>query len=215
MELDGKHTKVFDTLDQNVTDIPCPADTNSNKPNKIITDTSTEDLGATSWQEQPDGKMKPIRYSSRFLSDLEKNMQWKNWNYKPWYGLERFRLYIYGKPIQVLTDQYALEPQIKSNWSNKSYSAQLIELLDQLLNFSINVSHSACRLLAQTNYLSRNASSPLKADDAYEQYVINSIIPHYEFVSKAGCLDNNCDESQLDKMNAQTPYKTNNEQNKS
>ena len=29
-------------------------------------------LGATLWQEQPDGKLKPIGFASRFFSETEK-----------------------------------------------------------------------------------------------------------------------------------------------
>ena len=31
------------------------------------------------------------------------------------WGLEHFRLYIYGKPIELLTDHQALEPLIKTS----------------------------------------------------------------------------------------------------
>ena len=41
------------------------------------------------------------------------------------WGLEHFRLYIYGKPIKLLTDHQALEPLLKRNRSNKIYSARL------------------------------------------------------------------------------------------
>ena len=36
------------------------------------------------------------------------------------WGLEHFRLYIYGKPTKLLTDHQALEPIIKRNRSNKT-----------------------------------------------------------------------------------------------
>ena len=38
----------------------------------ITTDTSTKGLGATLWQEEPDGKFISITFASRFLSDTEK-----------------------------------------------------------------------------------------------------------------------------------------------
>ena len=51
-----EHTKVFENLKQKITEIPCLAHYNSDYPNIITTDASTKGLGATLWQEQPDGK---------------------------------------------------------------------------------------------------------------------------------------------------------------
>ena len=107
------------------------------------------------------------------------------------WGLEHFSLYIYGKPIKLLTDHQALDPLIKRNRSNKTYSARLTRWLDRLAHFTINVNHIAGKHLALTDYLSRNPNAPPQQDEAYEEeYVINSIVPHYEFVSKVGCLSN-------------------------
>ena len=165
---------------------------NSDNPNKITTDASTKGLGATLWQEQPDGKLKPIGFASRFLSDTEKkNAIIELELLAVVWGLEHFRLYIYGEPIKLLTDHQALEPLIKRNRSHKTYSARLTRWLDRLAHFTINVNHIAGKDLALTDYLSRNPSTPPQTDEAYdEEYVINNIMPHYIFISKHGCLGN-------------------------
>ena len=171
---------------------------NSDYPNVITTDASTKGLGATLWQEQPDGKLKPIGFASRFLSDTEKKYAINELELLAvvW-GLEHFRLYIYGKPINLLTDHQALEPLIKRNRSNKTYSARLTRWLDRLAHFNINVHHIAGKPLALTDYLSRNPILPAQTDDAYdEEYVINNILPHYNFISKYGCLSNQTDQSE-------------------
>ena len=67
-----EQTQAFKNLKQKITEIPCLAHYNSDCPNVITTDASTKVLGATLWQEQPDGKLKPIGFASRFLSDTEK-----------------------------------------------------------------------------------------------------------------------------------------------
>ena len=67
-----EHTKAFENLKQEITEIPCLAQYNSDYPNVITTNASTKGLGATLWQEQPDGKLKPIGFASRFLLDTEK-----------------------------------------------------------------------------------------------------------------------------------------------
>ena len=165
-----KHTKAFENLKQKITETPCQAHYNSDYPNIITTDASTKGLRATLWQEQPDGKLKPIGFASRFLSDTEKKYAINELELLAvvW-GLEHFRLYIYGKPIKLLTDHQALEPLIKRNRSNKTYSARLTRWLDRLAHFSINVSHIAGKHLALTDYLSRNPTAPPQADDAYDE----------------------------------------------
>ena len=176
----------------------------------ITTGASTKGLGATLWQEQADGKLKPIGFASRFLSDTEKNTPLLNSNYWPSFGgLEHFRLYIYGKPIKLLTDHQALEPLIKRNRSNKTCSARLTRWLDRLAHFTINVNHIAGKHLALTDYLSRNPTAPPQTDDAYdEEYVINNILSHYKFISKYGCLSNQSDQSEGG--TDETEHKTNN-----
>ena len=95
------------------------------------------------------------------------------------WGLENFRLYICGKPIKLLTDHQALEPLIKRNRSNKTYSAQLTRWLDRLAHFTINVNHIAGKHLALTDYLNRHPTAQPQTDDAYdEEYVINNILPN-------------------------------------
>ena len=67
-----EHTEAFKKIKQRITELPCLAHHNSNYPNILTKDTSTKGLGATLWQEQPDGKMKQIGFASRFLSDTKK-----------------------------------------------------------------------------------------------------------------------------------------------
>ena len=120
--------------------------------------------------------------------------------------MERFRFYIYGKPIKLLIDHQALEPLIKRSCSNKTYSARLTRCLDRIVHFTINVNHIAGNHLALTDYLSRNSNSLPQQDDAYEEeYVINGIVPHYYFVSIVGCLSNHFNQSQ---SNSGTPKGT-------
>ena len=193
-----EHTAAFEKLKQKITEIPCLAHYNSDYRNIITTDASTKGLGATPWQEQPDGNLKLIGFASRFLSDTEKKYAINELELLAvvW-GLEHFRLYVYGKPIKLLTDHQALEPLIKRNRSNKTYSAQLTRWLDRLAHFTINVSPIAGKHLALTDYLSRNPSAPLQTDEAYdEEYVINNVIPHYKFISKHGCLSKHVNQSE-------------------
>ena len=66
---------------------------------------------------------------------------------KVW-SLENVRFNLYGKPIYILTNHQALEPLIKRNRSNKTYSARLTQLVDRLAHFTINVNHIAGKKLS-------------------------------------------------------------------
>ena len=182
-----EHTKAFNNLKECITKIPCLAHYNARSENIITTDASTKGLGATLWQKQKTGELKPIGFASRYLSDTEKKyainelellaVEW---------GLEHFRLYIYGKPIELLTDHQALEPLIKRN---KTYSARLSRWLDRLAHFDINIKHIAGKHLALTDYLSRNPiSSPEPIENYDEEYVINCITPLLEFINNYGSI---------------------------
>ena len=147
-------------------------------------------MGATLWQEQENGELKPIAYASRFLSDTEKRYAINELELLAvvW-GLEHFRLYIYGKPVKLLTDHKALEPLLKRNRSNKTYSARLTRWLDRLNHFDIKINHIAGKHLALTDYLSRHPITEADADDIYdEEYVINNISQLFRFVSERGCI---------------------------
>ena len=98
-------------------------------------------------------------------------------------------LFIYGKPIELLTDHQALEPLIKRNRSNKTYSARLTRWLDRLAHFDIQIKHVAGKHLNLTDYLSRNPiSKPEPIENYDEEYVINCIIPLLEFINTHGSI---------------------------
>ena len=93
--------EAFNNLKKLITQLPCLAHFNADNEIIITTDSSTKGLGATLWQKQNDGNLKPIRIASRFLSDTEKKYAINELELQAvvW-GLEQLRLNIYGKPIE-------------------------------------------------------------------------------------------------------------------
>ena len=67
-----EHTVAIKNLKQKITEIPCLAQYNPNYPYVITTDTSSNGIGATLWQDQLDRNLKPIGFASRLLSDTKK-----------------------------------------------------------------------------------------------------------------------------------------------
>ena len=109
-----EHTKAFENLKQKITVLPCLAHYILNYPNIIPMDASPKGVGATLWQEQLDGKLKPIGFASRFLPDTEKKYAINELELLALvWGLEHFHLYINRKPNKLLTDHQALGPLIK------------------------------------------------------------------------------------------------------
>ena len=185
-----EHTKAFNKIKEGITKLPCLVHCNAQNENIITTDASTKRLGATSWQKQKDGNLKPVGFASRYLSDTEKKYGINELELLAvLWGLEHFRLYTYGKPIELLTDHQALEPLFKRNRTNKTYSARLTKSLDRLANFDKNIKHIAGKHFAQPNYLSRKPiSKPEPIENYDEEYVIDCIIPLLEFINNYGSV---------------------------
>ena len=185
-----EHTEAFNKLKGGTSKIPCLAHYNAPNQNIITTDASAKGLAATLWQKQKDGNLKPVGFASSCLSDTEKKYAINELELQAVVcGLEHFRLYIYGKPIGLLTDHQALEPLIKRNRSNKTYSARLTRWLDRLARFDINMKHINGKHLALTDYLSRNPISKPESIENYEEvYVLNCIIPLLEFINNYGSV---------------------------
>ena len=76
-----EHSEAFNQFKRKITAIPSLVHYSSVRPNTITTNASTKGLGATLWQEQDNGDLKPIAFAGRFLSDTEKNMQSTSWIY--------------------------------------------------------------------------------------------------------------------------------------
>ena len=105
MDLDGRTHPGFRKYETKITEIPSLALYNSGYPNVTTADASTKGLGATLWQEQPNGTLKPIGFAIPFFIRHRKKYAINELELLAvvW-GLEHFRLYIYGKPIKLLTD---------------------------------------------------------------------------------------------------------------
>ena len=91
-------------------------------------------------QKKKNGKLKPIGFAGRFLSDNEKTYAISGLELLAvvW-GLEHFRPYISGKPIDLLANHQALDILIGRN---RTYSARIKRWLDRLAHFDIQIVHN-------------------------------------------------------------------------
>ena len=172
----------FTTVKETLSKLPCLAHYSPSRENIITTDASKNGLGALLWQTQSDGNRKPIQYASRFLNDAERRYSINELELLAvvW-GLEHFRFYIYGKPVILFSDHSALEPLLKRNRANKTYSARLTRWLDRITHFDVTVNHIAGEEIKLTDYLSRHPTGKAEDEASYEEeYVINALIPLFK-----------------------------------
>ena len=80
------------------------------KPFKLHIDTCNQGLGAILYQDQPDGKEKPISFASRSLSKAESNYPAHKLEFLAlkWAVTKRFHEYLYGNDFTVYTDNNPL-----------------------------------------------------------------------------------------------------------
>ena len=80
------------------------------KPFILETDTSGIGLGAVLLQEQEDGKLHPVAYTSRALHGSQKNYHPSKQEFLTlkWAVMEQFREYLLYKPFTVRTDNNLL-----------------------------------------------------------------------------------------------------------
>ena len=154
-----EHTNAFNNLKKLITQLPYLAHYNPKSENILTTDASTKGLGATLWQKQKDGNLKPIGFASRFLSDTEKKYAINELELLAvvWV-LEHFRLYIFGKPIELLTDHQALEPLIKRNRSNTNLQRKINKMVRQISAFRYS-NKARCRQTFEINRLLKQKSN--------------------------------------------------------
>ena len=74
------------------------------------------------------------------------------------WGLEHFLLYIYGEPIELLTDHQSLEPIIKRNRSNKNLQRKKNKMVRQISAFRYS-KKARCRQTIEINRLLKQKSN--------------------------------------------------------
>ena len=106
----SKKNEDFEKLKKEITEAPCLAHFGPKRDNYITTDACNTGLGATLWQKKG-VVFRPVAIASRFLTDCEKTYAINELKLLgAIWGLEYFRIYVYGKRVNLLTDHQALQP---------------------------------------------------------------------------------------------------------
>ena len=107
------------------------------------------------------------------------------------WGIEKFRFTLYGKVVYLYTDHQALEPIIKRNVAYRQNNARLTTWPDNLKHFDTSQKHTAGKILALTDCLSRQPTEEAMTEEVYnEEYVINIFSELFKLNHKYGQLLN-------------------------
>ena len=100
----------FQVTERYLHEYPCIAYADYKKPFRLNTDASERGLGAVLYQQQEDSTNRVIAYTSRSLSETEKNYDAHKLEFLAlkWSITERFHEYLYGGKFDVYTDNNPL-----------------------------------------------------------------------------------------------------------
>ena len=133
----------------------------TSRPFRLHCDASTADLGATLEQEQPDGSIRPIVYTSRATLDNEQN--WTPMELEAGcvvWGVRRLRRYLFGVYLLVFIDHQCLQ-QISKIEETKPHIQRWVELLSA---YNFHLSYRRGQENANADFLSRLPLPPIEED---------------------------------------------------
>ena len=136
----------------------------------VVTDASPYGLGAVIVQKQDCGNFRPVSYASRTLTEVERRYsQVERESLAIYFGIQRFKLYLYGLSFEVITDH---KPLVSLFSPNAKPPPRIERWIMRLAPFTFHVTYQAGSKNS-ADYLSR--SNPLphsKSDDRLaEQYI--------------------------------------------
>ena len=159
----GEETKAFYAVRDMLKAQPILRHPNWELPFQVHTDASERGLGATLVQK--DGaKEHVIAYASRVLTKPEKNYHtWEQEALAVLWALRHFRMYLYGKPFTVLTDNDAVRQVLQSTSSVQG--GRLLRWRLALQEFDFTVDHRPGKRHGDADGPSR---MPIQNEDPYD-----------------------------------------------
>ena len=121
----------------------------TNKSVALEVDASQHGLGAVLLQDR-----KPVAYASKSLNPTEQEYpQIEKEMYAIVFGAQRFHQYIYGRPVEVITDHKPLEAILKTPLS--AAAPLLQRMILRLQKYDVNVRHKPGKEIPVGDTLSR------------------------------------------------------------
>ena len=175
---ESHHTKAFKEIKKALANIAALEYYDVKKPVTITCDASKDGLGCALIQDD-----KPIHYASRALNKSEQlSAQIHKELLAVVFAVEKFRQYIYGKPVTIETDHSPLVTIIKKPIGQAPVSLQ--RLILKLQGFDINLVYKPGKQLHIADTLSRAympvAEAPVAEADEYEILAISTVADSFQ-----------------------------------
>ena len=143
--------KAFNDLKSCLTKMPVLIAFDQDADHQLHTDASSHGLAAVLMQKSNDC-WKPVAFYSRSMSDTENKMHsYELETLAVVEGLERFRYYIYGKTITVVTDCSA----VKNTMTKRNLIPRIARWWLRIQDYAINIEHRSEQRMTHVDALSR------------------------------------------------------------
>ena len=174
------HQEAFEQLKSLLISSVTLAYYNPKAKTEVITDASPVGLGAVIAQQQPDGSFQPVCFASRALTEVEQHYsQIERESLGILFGVERFRLYLYGITFTVKTDH---KPLVHIFTTASKPSPRIERWMTKLMPYQFKVEYqpghaNAADFLSRSNpvLLKRNSQ---KGAEEHIRFVAQTSTPH-------------------------------------
>ena len=146
-------------------------------PVSLFTDASRKGIGFVLTQRDPEGKLRLITCSSRFLNNAESNyavvelellaIQW---------AVDKCRLYLAGTHFTVLTDHKPLIGIMNGKNLDAMNNTRIQRLMSKLLGYSYEVIHIPGKKQTIADALSRSPVFPQEESDGNTEVLVRNVI---------------------------------------
>ncbi|CAG4947035.1 unnamed protein product [Colias eurytheme] len=174
-----EQVKSFETLKKLLTTAPILVQAEYTKPFVLRTDASNYALGAALLQGESPNQEHPIEYASRLLTPAEQNYSTTEREaLAVVWAVERFRGYIDGHQVNVITDHQPL----KWLFTLKSPSGRLVRWALKLQSFDLHIDYAP----GKVNVLADTLSRPVTSDGSASESAICPVVvdvPHWNATS--------------------------------
>ena len=143
----------FESLKKKLTEPPVLAFPDFDSPFVVETDASNVSLGAVLAQKKSDGKIHPVQYASRTMTDAERNYSTSEREaLAVIFALKKFRVYLLSSiPFKIVTDHQAL----RYSFQKKDIHGRLARWLDFLAEYDFLIEYRPGKNNGSADFLSR------------------------------------------------------------
>lgn len=163
----------FERLKEKLTTPLVLAFSDFDAPFVVETDASSVVLGAVLAQKKDDGKVHPIQYASRTMTETEKRYSTsEREGFAVVFALKKFRVYLLSDiPFTVLTDHQALQYAFRK----KDIHGRLARWMDFMAEYDVEVKYRSGATNGAADYLSRLEGTREGTELTDEVLIVNTI----------------------------------------